>query len=79
MFRKNISFPSSLSKSKPNKKSAKTGGKPSPISPGFLILSLFNPEDGGDIFFRNVGLSPNYTALQPGEPKSVVTLIIVIS
>jgi hypothetical protein len=26
---------------------------------------LFDPEDEGDIFLRNVGLYPNYTSLQP--------------
>jgi hypothetical protein len=26
---------------------------------------LFDTEDGGDMFLRNVGLSPDYTALQP--------------
>jgi hypothetical protein len=36
---------------------------------GFLLGLIFKPEDGGDMFFRNVGLSPNYTAFQPMEPK----------
>jgi hypothetical protein len=31
---------------------------------------LLDPEDGGHILLRNVGLSPNYTALQPGRPYS---------
>jgi hypothetical protein len=26
---------------------------------------LFDPEEGSDLFLRNVGLSPKYTALQP--------------
>jgi hypothetical protein len=69
MFRKKISFPSSLSKSKRNKKyQQKAGRKPNQISLGFLLLLLFNPEDGGDIFIENVGLSPNCTVLQHGEP-----------
>jgi hypothetical protein len=33
----------------------------------FLGL-LFDSEDGGDMFLRIVGLSPNYTALQPSMP-----------
>jgi hypothetical protein len=42
------------------------------LSPaGFLLGLLFNPEDGYDdedeidIFLQNVGISPNYMALQP--------------
>jgi hypothetical protein len=30
----------------------------------FFSLLLFDPEDGGDIFNRNVGLFANYTDLQ---------------
>jgi hypothetical protein len=37
-------------------------------SAGFLLGLLFNAEDGGDMFLRNVGLSPNYKALQPRRP-----------
>jgi hypothetical protein len=37
-------------------------------SADFLLGVLFGPEDGDDIFFRNVKLSPNYTALQPMRP-----------
>jgi hypothetical protein len=29
--------------------------------PSFLRYLLFRPEDGGDMFLRNVGPSPNYT------------------
>jgi hypothetical protein len=29
-----------------------------------LLGLFFDLEDGGDMFLRNVGLSPNYTALQ---------------
>jgi hypothetical protein len=33
---------------------------------GFLLGILFNPEDGGDMFFRNVGwLSTDYIAIYP--------------
>jgi hypothetical protein len=37
---------------------------------GFLLGVLFGPEDGDDIFLRNVTLSPNYTALQLKMPFS---------
>jgi hypothetical protein len=30
-----------------------------------LFRLLFNLKDGGEVFLRNVGLSPNYTTLQP--------------
>jgi hypothetical protein len=36
-----------------------------PASAGFLLSLLFDTEDGGDMFFRNIGLSLNCTALQP--------------
>jgi hypothetical protein len=36
-----------------------------PASAGFLFEVLFNPDDGGDPFLKNVRLSPNYVALQP--------------
>jgi hypothetical protein len=39
-----------------------------PYSVGFLRDLLLEPEDEGDIFPRNVGLSPKYTALQPRIP-----------
>jgi hypothetical protein len=33
---------------------------------GFLLGLFFDPEDGGNMFFQNVGrLSPDYTALYP--------------
>jgi hypothetical protein len=38
-----------------------------PAFRAFLLRLLFDPEDGGDMFLRNVALSPNYTALQPKE------------
>jgi hypothetical protein len=40
------------------------------VSIGFLLGLLFGPEDGGDMFFRNVGLSSNYTALQSSDKQS---------
>jgi hypothetical protein len=40
----------------------------SPDSVDFLFGLLFDPEDGDDIFLRNVGLFLNDTALQPRWP-----------
>jgi hypothetical protein len=41
------------------------------IHTGFLFSLFFNPEDGGDMFLRNVGLlSMDYTALYPTRYKS---------
>jgi hypothetical protein len=37
-----------------------------------LLGLTFNHEDGGDMFLRNVGVPPNYTALQPGLPDTAV-------
>jgi hypothetical protein len=36
-----------------------------PPASGFLLSEFFDPEDGGTVLFRNVGLSPDYTTLQP--------------
>jgi hypothetical protein len=41
-----------------------------PLSAGFLLYLLFDPEDGGDIFLRKLGLSPIYTVLQAIRPYS---------
>jgi hypothetical protein len=35
-----------------------------PSSDGFLLALFFNPEDGGNMFLRNVSFFPNYTVLQ---------------
>jgi hypothetical protein len=36
------------------------------LHPGFLLGLFFDPEEGSDIFLRNVGrLSTDYTALYP--------------
>jgi hypothetical protein len=37
---------------------------------GFLLGLIFHPQDGGNMFFRNVGLSPNWPALQFKTPQS---------
>jgi hypothetical protein len=34
----------------------------------FSLGLLFDPENGGDMLLRKVGLSPNYTLLQPRRP-----------
>jgi hypothetical protein len=68
---KNISPPFSGSKIKPNNKSAEADGKLNyPPFTGFFFGVFFDPENGGDMFLRNVGLSPNYTALKPITPYS---------
>jgi hypothetical protein len=36
-----------------------------PASAGFLLGLVFNPEDGNDIFLKNVRLSLKYMLLQP--------------
>jgi hypothetical protein len=54
-FRMNISPPYSRTKSKPSKEPGKTDGKAS---------------SAGDMFLRNVRLSPNYAVLQPRRPYS---------
>jgi hypothetical protein len=54
-FRRNISPPSSGQKCKLSTK-AEAGGS--------LLDLLFDPEEGGDIFLRNVGISMNYTAVK---------------
>jgi hypothetical protein len=36
-----------------------------PAYAGFLHGLLLDHENGGDMFFRNVGLPPNVTVLQP--------------
>jgi hypothetical protein len=59
-FWRNISPPSSGSKL-----------RMLPISVGFLLGFLFDPEDGNNMFFRNKGLfCPEYTVLQHRRPYS---------
>jgi hypothetical protein len=40
-----------------------------PASTGFLFGLLFGLEYGSDIFLRNVGVSPNYTVIQPSRGR----------
>jgi hypothetical protein len=70
MFRRNISSLSSGSKSKPRKKPAEAELSLQPNSANYLHGLLFYPEDGGDMFLRNVGHLPNYTPLQPTRGSS---------
>jgi hypothetical protein len=66
MFRRNKSAPSLRSESKLSKVPAETCGKRlTPASVGFMSGLFFDTEDGGDMFLRNVVISPNYTAIQP--------------
>jgi hypothetical protein len=61
-----MSPPSSGSKNKPR-------NKPNEVSnnAGFLLGSFFDPEDGGDMFFRNFSrLSTDYRALYPRRENS---------
>jgi hypothetical protein len=46
----------------------------SPGSAALLLGLIFVPEDGSDKFLLNVGLLPNYTALQDGRPYCSVGL-----
>jgi hypothetical protein len=56
----NVLPPSSVQNGKPRKKEAK-----GLFLAGFLLGLLFEPEDGGEKFLRNIGgVPPNYTALQ---------------
>jgi hypothetical protein len=46
----------------------------------FLSFGIhFDHQDGSDIFFRNVGLSPNYTALQSNVHKLLFRCLIKIT
>jgi hypothetical protein len=53
-----------------SKKSAEAAVKFSLHIMLFLLGLMFYPKDGGDICLRNVGLSPNYTALRRENLKS---------
>jgi hypothetical protein len=51
-------------KRKQSKKPVEADRKPRLFLLVLCIILLFYPEHGGDIFFRGVGLSSKYTALQ---------------
>jgi hypothetical protein len=46
-----------------------------PASASFLLDLHFDLDDGGDMFFRNVWLSPNCTALQARRLRFIVTAV----
>jgi hypothetical protein len=54
---------SSERKNEPSKSQQKMLNFP-PATTGLLSGLLFDSEEGGDVFLRNVGLSPEYTLLQ---------------
>jgi hypothetical protein len=72
MFWRNISPPSSWQRINRAEKSVKAGGKLSHLfHSGFLFSLFFDPEDGGDMFVRNIGLlSTDYTTLFPRRQNS---------
>jgi hypothetical protein len=63
---------SSRSKTKSGKKEADSDDKLC-----FLFGLLFQHEDGGDMSVRNIGVSPNYMALQTRTPCSSLGLMLV--
>jgi hypothetical protein len=42
------------------------------------VVNSFHPEDGGDMFLRNICLSPNCTALQPSRRYSSLLVVTVV-
>jgi hypothetical protein len=68
-FRRNVLPQFSGSKDKIRKKLAEAS-KLSLLhaSTTLLLVLVFGPEDGGNVFLRNVGLSPNYTTLYLRSP-----------
>jgi hypothetical protein len=50
---------------------SKQSRRPTCFHAGILLCLFFDPEDGGDMFLRNVGrLSTDYTALYPRRKYS---------
>jgi hypothetical protein len=78
-FRKNMSPPSSGSKSKPSRRRQQAEGyvmklSLTPASAGFFFGVLFDSEYRGNMFLRNLEASSKYMALYPrrGVRGSVV-------
>jgi hypothetical protein len=61
-FQRNMSLACSGSNINPSKEPAKLIMLPSLLV--YSLVSFFNPEDGSDMFLRNVGLSTNHVTLQ---------------
>jgi hypothetical protein len=49
---------------------AKNQKQPVSSCAGFLLVLLFNPKNGGNIFHRKYGISPGYTGLRSRRPYS---------
>jgi hypothetical protein len=68
-----------INKRKPHKKPAEIkSGCLLPACTGIFLGLYFVHEDGGDIFLRSIGISPNYTALQPIRLTSSGNLLLNI-
>jgi hypothetical protein len=50
-----------------------------PVSAGFLLALMFDPENGGNMFLRNVDLFPNYTVLQSRGPLLFIVTAVETS
>jgi hypothetical protein len=72
MFRRNVSAPSSGSKSKPRRNPAEATLSLPPDTANYLHGLFYDPEDRGGMFLRNVVLRPNYAPFQPRRRCSSV-------
>jgi hypothetical protein len=50
-----------------------------PASAGFLLSLLSDPKDGGDIFHRNIRLTPDNLTLELMKPHSLLNLLLILS
>jgi hypothetical protein len=72
-FRRNITSPTLESQSKPRKKISEVErGQVSLTfaSADFLLVLIFDSEDGGDMYLRNVRIPLSYVELQARRPYS---------